>query len=53
MAALLQDIRERDHRDSNRAASPLQKCADAIEIDTTGMPVEVVVAEVMQLFQKR
>ncbi len=52
MAALLQDIRERDHRDSNRAAAPLLKCADATEIDTTGMPVEAVVAEVMRLFQK-
>jgi cytidylate kinase len=53
MAALLQDIRDRDHRDSNRAAAPLLKCPDAIEIDTTGMPVEAVVAEVMRLFQKR
>lgn len=53
MAALLQDIRERDHRDSNRAAAPLLKCADATEIDTTGMPVEAVVAEVMRLFRKR
>lgn len=53
MDALLQDIRERDHRDSNRAAAPLLKCADATEIDTTGMPVEAVVAEVMRLFRKR
>lgn len=52
MAALLQDIRDRDHRDSNRAAAPLLKCADAMEIDTTGMPVEAVVAKVLQLFQK-
>jgi len=52
MAALLQDIRDRDHRDSNRAAAPLVKGADAIEIDTTGIPVEAVVAKVLQLYQK-
>jgi cytidylate kinase len=52
MAALLQDIRDRDHRDSNRATAPLLKCADAIEIDTTGIPVAEVVAKVLDLYQK-
>ena len=52
MVALLQDIRDRDHRDSNRAAAPLLKCADAIEFDTTGIPVEAVVAKVLQLYQE-
>ena len=52
MAALLQDIRDRDLRDSTRAAAPLLKCADAFEIDTTGMPVEDVVARVLHLYQK-
>jgi cytidylate kinase len=52
MATLLQDIRDRDFRDSNRATAPLLKCPDAIEIDTTGMPVADVVAQVMHLYQK-
>jgi cytidylate kinase len=52
MATLLQDIRDRDFRDSNRATAPLLKCPDAIEIDTTGMPVADVVARVMDLYQK-
>lgn len=52
MAALLQDIRERDFRDSNRATAPLLKCADAIAIDTTGMPVAEVVAQVLHLYRK-
>lgn len=52
MAALLQDIRDRDHRDSNRATAPLLKCADATEIDTTAIPVEAVVAKVLQLYQE-
>ena len=53
MAALLQDIRDRDLRDSTRAAAPLLKCADAIEFDTTGVPVEAVVAKVLQLYQEQ
>lgn len=53
MATLLQDIRDRDFRDSNRATAPLLKCADAIEIDTTGMPVVDVVAQVLHLYQKQ
>jgi cytidylate kinase len=52
MAALLQDIRDRDYRDSNRATAPLLKCSDAIEFDTTGIPVELVVAKVLQLYQE-
>ncbi len=47
MNALLQDIRDRDARDSARAVAPLQKCADAIYLDTTALTVEAVVAEVM------
>ena len=52
MTALLQDIRDRDYRDSNRATAPLLKCSDAIEFDTTGIPVELVVAKVLQLYQE-
>jgi cytidylate kinase len=52
MATLLQDIRDRDFRDSNRAVAPLLKCTDAVEIDTTGIPVDAVVAQVLYLYQK-
>jgi len=52
MTALLQDIRDRDYRDSNRATAPLLKGSDAIEFDTTGIPVELVVAKVLQLYQE-
>jgi len=47
MNTLLQDIRDRDARDSARAVAPLQKCADAIYLDTTALTVDAVVAEVM------
>ena len=51
MDALLREIRERDARDSARAVSPLQKCAEAIELDTTGMPIEAVVTQVLSQYQ--
>ena len=47
MALLLQDIRERDARDSARAVAPLQKCAEAIEIDTTAMTVAEAVSKIL------
>jgi len=52
MAALLQDIRDRDFRDSNRAVAPLLKCTEAVEIDTTATSVDAVVAQVLRLYQK-
>ena len=52
MSALLQEIINRDARDSARAVSPLQKCADAIELDTTDMSIEAAVAEVLAAYRK-
>jgi len=52
MAALLQDIRERDARDGSRAAAPLRKAADAVLIDTTGIPAADAVAQVLALYKK-
>jgi cytidylate kinase len=42
--ALRAEIESRDLRDSSRAASPLVKAHDAVEFDTSGIPVEEVVA---------
>lgn len=50
MAVLLQDIRERDARDSTRTTAPLEKAPDAILIDTTGITVDAVVSEVLAHF---
>ena len=52
MAALLQDIRERDQRDSKRATAPLQKVADAVLIDTTRMSAADAVAQVLALYRQ-
>lgn len=52
MTALLQDILLRDQRDSERAAAPLQKCADAIEVDTTNLSVAQSIAQVLAYYQQ-
>ena len=50
MAALLQDIRARDQRDSERAVAPLKKGADAVLMDTTRMSAADAVAQVLALY---
>jgi len=42
------DIVKRDKNDMSRAASPLKKADDAIELDTTGKTLDEVVAEVIK-----
>lgn len=48
---LLQDIRARDERDSQRSAAPLQMGADASLLDTTPLTIEQAVNEVLRRFQ--
>ncbi len=41
LEAVLADIRERDERDSSRAASPLTKADDAVLLDTSEMTIDL------------
>ncbi|MCA1562354.1 MAG: (d)CMP kinase [Acidobacteria bacterium] len=41
-------LEARDHSDRTRAASPLAQAPDAVAIDTTGMPIDEVVEQVLQ-----
>ncbi len=43
------DLVERDERDAGRAASPMVAAVDAVELDTTGLPIDAVVAEIVGL----
>ena len=45
---LLQDIKLRDQRDSERAAAPLKKCPDAIGVDTTNLSAVQAIARVLE-----
>jgi cytidylate kinase len=42
-------LRERDARDAGRAHSPMVAAADAIELDTTGLTIDEVVARIVGL----
>ena len=53
LSALSREIAERDARDSTRAVAPLVPASDAEVIDSTGLPVEEVVARVIELGQAR
>lgn len=52
-AAVLAAQRERDERDEGREHSALRAAADAIEIDTTRLDLDEVVARVVELARQR
>jgi CMP/dCMP kinase len=43
------DMARRDRLDSTRKADPLARAADAVEIDTTGLTLPEVIAEVVRI----
>jgi cytidylate kinase len=43
--AVIDELRERDRRDRNRAESPLRPAEDAVILDSTAMTLEEVLAE--------
>lgn len=49
LAAVLAEQAARDERDRTREASPLQAAEDAVQLDTTGLTVDQVVARVVAL----
>jgi len=53
LASLLEEIAERDRRDSERTASPLKPADDAIIIDTSSLDIEQVLGEVTALCCKK
>jgi cytidylate kinase len=50
---LLRDIRERDARDTTRAAAPLVAAPDAVTLDTTEMSIAEVTNAVLVLYRER
>jgi len=53
LTGLLKEIAERDARDSQRTVSPLQAAADAVQLDTSSLSINEVVARVEQLCEER
>ena len=53
LAALSLEIAERDQRDITRSVSPLVPSDDAVVLDTTGVPVTVVIGRVLEIARAR
>jgi cytidylate kinase len=52
LSALVQDLRERDARDANRATAPLRQEADAHLLETTDMTIAHAVQQVIEWYRK-
>jgi CMP/dCMP kinase len=48
LAGLIEEIRERDERDSQRAVAPLRASASALSLDSTNLTIDEVYTQVMQ-----
>ncbi|MGH1486445.1 MAG: (d)CMP kinase [Cellvibrionaceae bacterium] len=53
LRALLEDIQARDARDMQRSTSPLRPAKDAIEIDSTSMPIQAVLDTILKVVHER
>lgn len=53
MRALLDEIAERDRRDSQRAASPLVPAEDAVLVDTSTLSIDEVMQQLWELCRQR
>jgi len=50
---MIEEVQERDHRDRDRAASPLRRAADAVYVDCSAMEAEEVARLIAQLARER
>ena len=51
--SVLQEIKERDDRDTNRPIAPLKPAKDAVMLDTSDLTIEQAVAAMKQIVEKR
>ena len=51
LAALIQEIQDRDYQDKNRTHAPLRAATDAIEIDSSDLSIDSVVSKIRQLYE--
>jgi cytidylate kinase len=50
LATLLQDLRERDERDTRRSVAPLKPAEDAYRLDTSPLSIDEVVAQILHWY---
>lgn len=53
LAQIVEQVRQRDHEDRNRAIAPLRPAPDAIKVDTTDLKIDEVVDEVVRGIRSR
>jgi CMP/dCMP kinase len=53
LAQVMEEVRQRDHRDSERKVSPLVRAADAVLVDNTAMDVEETARLIVMLAHER
>ncbi len=53
LEAIHGDIKERDYRDMNRAASPLRQAEDAVLLDSSSLTVEEVIAKMISICEDK
>jgi cytidylate kinase len=53
VAATAADLARRDRLDSARATDPLRQSSDAVEVDTTGLGIDDVVAHLLELLNAK
>ena len=53
LAALIDEIRDRDFRDKNRVHAPLLPANDAIEIDSSDLSIDSVVSQIRKLYESK
>jgi len=47
LASLLEEIRERDERDTQRAVAPLKPADDAVQLDSTTLSIDEVLQKIL------
>jgi len=52
-AQVLQDMKDRDARDSQRAAAPLKAAGDAVVLDTSDLDIEEVIAQAKAIISEK
>lgn len=52
-ASVLEELRERDYKDSSRATAPLRAADDAVRVDTDGLSIEDIVASLERTTRAR
>ena len=53
LSKIEEDIRQRDHQDMTREISPLKKAEDAVEVDSSDMGIDEVVAAIKKLVDEK